>query len=147
MARAAADLDQNGAQIDLQSAKARLRRHAKGEWEERVKQTRYFQEVCPRRPFPGERLGLSRRDSVEAARLRTGHSTLMAGYRHRIGQQDDPTCPECGDEEETLGHLLHDCPTRADMRRRIFGRDNLTTREALGDPNRLVELLRRLGRL
>ena len=71
-----------------------------------MRATRYFREVGPQRPTPGERIGLSRRDCVETSRLRTGHSTLLACYRHRIGQQNDPTCPECKEEDETLGHLL-----------------------------------------
>ena len=47
---------------------------------------------------------------------------------------------------DNSGHLT-DCPTRADLRRRVFWRDYPTLREALGDRARLVELLRRLGRL
>ena len=43
---------------------------------------RYFREVGPQRATPGERIALSRRDCVETSRLRTGHSTLLAGYRH-----------------------------------------------------------------
>ena len=147
VARAAADLDQDRAPVDLQSVRSRLRRHAHREWVERVQQTRYFREVGPRRATPGERFGLSRRDCVETSRLRTGHSTLLAGYRHRIGQQNSPTCPECEEEEETLIHLLNDCPARAQLRRRVFGRDDPTLQDALGDRARLVELLGRLGRL
>ena len=94
IARAAADLCQDEAPVDLQSAKARLRRHAHGEWEERLRPTRYY-EVGPRRATPGERAGLSRQESVETARLRTEHSTILAAYRHRIGLQDATTCPEC----------------------------------------------------
>ena len=86
--------------MDPKSAKARLRRHAHGEWEERIKSIRYFQEVVPRRaacPL-GQPLELRRNveRNVETVRLHTGHSTLLAGYRHHIGQQNDPTCPECG---------------------------------------------------
>ena len=110
MARAAVDLNQGGATVDLQSARVRLLRLAHGEWEERIQSARFFQEVVPRRATPGEQHSLSCRGSVETARLRTGHSALPAGYRHRIGQQNDPTCPECGDEAETLGHQLNDCP-------------------------------------
>ena len=146
VARAAADLGQAEASVDLQSAKSRLRRHAYREWEERIRPTRYYQENGPRRVTPGERLGLSRRESVEMARLRTGHSTLLAAYRHRIGIQADPICPECGEEEETLQHLLTDCPARADLRRQTLGRDDPTITEVLENPNWLVELLRRLGR-
>ena len=144
----AADLSQEGAPVpvDLQSARARLRRHTHGEWEENgIQSARYFQEVGPRRATPGEHLGLSRRDSVDTVTLRTGHSTLLAGYRHPIGQLNNPTCPECGDEAETLGHLLNDCPVRGGLRRRVFGQDDPTMKDALG--TRLVELLKRLGRL
>ena len=147
VARAAADLDQDRAPVDLQSARSRLRRHAHREWVEHVQPTRYFREVGPRRATPGERLGLSRRDSVETSRLRTGHSTLLAGYRHRIGQQNSPTCPECEEGEGTLTHLLNDCPARVRLRRRFYGRDDPAIQDALGDRARLVELLGRLGHL
>ena len=84
---AAADLClcQDETPVDLQSAKARLRRHAYGEWEERLRPTRYYEEVGPRQATPGERTGLSRQESVERARLWTGHSIILATYRHRIG--------------------------------------------------------------
>ena len=147
VARAAAELDQDEAPVDLKSAKSRPRRHAHGEWEDRLRPTRYYEEVGPQRVTLGERAGLSRQESVDAARLRTGHSTILAGYRHRIGLQAAPTCPECEQEPETMTHLLTDCPARAGLRRRVFGRDDPTLQDALGDRTRLVELLRRLGRL
>ena len=145
----AANLRQDGAPVSLQSARARLRRQAHGKREERIQSTRFLQEVGPRRATPGERptsyininsdrstkrvraflasMSHSRRDSVDAAILRTGHTTLLAGYRHRIGQQNDLTCPERGDQAETLGHLLN-----ARGRRRVFGRDDPTIKDALG---------------
>ena len=147
VAREAADLEQGQVPVAFQSARARLRRHAREKWEEQLRPTRHHREVGPERVVPGERLGLSRRESVEAARLRTGHSTLLAAYRHRIGQQADPTCPECREEEETLAHLMTECPARAGLRRDIFGRDDPLMREVLSDPTGLVALLRRLGRL
>ena len=57
VALAAVDLSQDEAPVDLQSARTRLRRHTHREWEERIQSTHYFQEVCPRRATPGERLG------------------------------------------------------------------------------------------
>ena len=90
---------------------------------------------------------MTRAESVEAARLRTGHSLLLRSYRMRIGQVDDDICPECEEDAETLEHLLTACPARASLRRSIFGRDDPTVPEALGDPHRLVELIGRLGRL
>ncbi|KAF0310265.1 hypothetical protein FJT64_018702 [Amphibalanus amphitrite] len=147
IAREAANLEQRDVPVDLPSAKARLRRHAHRKWEQRLQPTRYALQNGVRRSAPAEHLGLSRRECVEAARLRTDHSMMLREYRHRIGLEDDPTCPECGLEDETLAHLLTDCPARAEVRRRIFGEDEPEMREALGDPTKLVELLKRLGRL
>lgn len=65
----------------------------------------------------------------------------------RIGQTEDDVCPECEEDAETLEHLLTACPARASLRRDVFGRDDPTVPEALSDPHRLVELIRRLGRL
>ena len=110
-------------------------------------QTRYHAQNGPRRVTPGDKLGLTRTESVEAARLRTGHSLLLRSYRKRIGQVEDDVCPECEEEEETLEHLLTACPARALLRRAVYGRDDPTVREALSDPCRLVDHLRRLGRL
>ena len=115
VARSTADLCRDEAPVDLQSAKSRLRRHAHGEWEDRFRPSRYFEEVGPRRATPGARIGLTRQESLETARLRTGHSTMLAAYRHRIGLQDVTICPECGDESETVTRLLNDCPARADL--------------------------------
>ena len=112
VAIAAADLCQDEAPVDLQSANARLRRHAHGEWEERLRPTRYYYEIGPRRATSGERAGLSQQESVETVGLRTGHSTILAAYRHRIGLQDAPSRPECENEPETVTHLLTDLPGR-----------------------------------
>ena len=87
------------------------------------------------------------REGVEVARLRTGHSLLLRAYRHPVGQEEDPTYQECEEQEETLEHLLTSCPARAALRQTVFGRDDPTVREALEGPPRLVELIRRLGRL
>ena len=43
VARAAADLDQDRAPVDLQSARSMLRRHAQWKWTERMQATRYFE--------------------------------------------------------------------------------------------------------
>ncbi|KAF0291717.1 hypothetical protein FJT64_010208 [Amphibalanus amphitrite] len=80
IAREAANLEQHDVPIDLPSAKARLRRHAHREWEQRLQPTRY---------------------------------ALQNGMRGE-------------------GYLERNEPE---------------IKEALGDPTKLVELLRRLGRL
>ena len=112
VAREAAALDQGSAKIDFSSAKSRLRQLAHQSWTENMQQTRYHAEKGPRRVTPGDKLGLTRAESVEAARLRAGHSLPLRSYRKRIGQMEDDICPECEEEEETLEHLLTACPAR-----------------------------------
>ena len=49
--------------------------------------------------------GLSRKEEVMLARLRSGHSKHLAAYRGRV-QETDKICPRCGVEEEDLVHFL-----------------------------------------
>ena len=147
VAREAGELEQRHAKIDFSSAKSRLRRLAHQEWTQRMEETRYQAQNGPQRVTPGDKLDLARTESVEVARLRTGHSLLLRSYRHRLGQAEDDSCPECEEDVETLEHRLTTCPARASLRRAVYGRDDPTAQEALSDPHRLVEHLRRLGRL
>ena len=147
VAREAAALDQSTAPIDLASANGALRSKAHRTWEELIRSIQYGRDNGPRRPTPGDQLGLSRAEAVEVHRLRTRHSTLLRAYRMRIGQDRVATCPECEEDDETIEHLLTDCPARASLRRTVFGRDDPTVGEALKDARRLVDYLRRLGRI
>ena len=54
---------------------------------------------------------------------------MLAGYRHCIGHQNDPICPERGAETETLSHPLTDRPILVDPRVQVFGRDDPILRE------------------
>ena len=65
----------------------------------------------PRGPDQDGRQDRSQPEMVELARLRTGHSTLLRAYRHRIGLDDDPNCTDCDNgEPEDATHLLTSCP-------------------------------------
>ena len=55
------------------------------------------------------------------ARLRSGHSTLLAAYRARIGTGDSPLCPRCGEEDEDVVQWLCHCPASSALRMRCFG--------------------------
>lgn len=147
VARGAAALDQGTTRLDLNSAKSCLKRHAHSLWSNKISTTRYAEENGTKRVLLGDKYGLSRLESVEVARLRTGHSLLLRSYLHRVGLAPDGTCPECEEEEETPKHLLNECPARMLLRREVFGRDDPTVREALEDPPRLAAFIRRLGRL
>lgn len=54
---------------------------------------------------------------IAFARLRTEHSKDLAYYRYKIETEDDPMCPECGEEEETLAHVLCRCAALEATRR------------------------------
>ena len=47
------------------------------------------------------------------ARLRTNHAKELRYYLYLIDVEDDPSCPECGFEKETIKHVLCDCPALA----------------------------------
>ena len=50
------------------------------------------------------------------ARLRTGHAKQLKEYLYKIDAEDDPYC-DCGlMEEQTIKHLLCDCPQLARAR-------------------------------
>jgi hypothetical protein len=63
--------------------------------------------------------GASRREEVLLAQLRGGRSLLLGETRIRI-QGTDSTCPQCGEEEEDLEHVLRACPELESPKRGNF---------------------------
>ena len=57
----------------------------------------------------------SREDAVSMARLRSGHSLELRGYRCRIGLESDDVCRRCGVESETVEHVV-ECDAGWSMR-------------------------------
>ena len=134
--------------IDLNAAKARLKAHMGREWVSSTRHSHHSSIVGPARIKPGDKLGLSREESVAISRLRTGHSLVLKAYRHRIGLEDTPNCPDCDDEApEDLSHLMTSCPAKDVARRHIFGRHDPTLAETFRDVNLVLAYLRRLRRL
>ena len=109
------------------AARARLKQHLGRERTASNRHTRHFEVVGVARIKMGDRIGLGRRESVELARVRTGHSIMLRAYRHRNGLDDGPNCTDCynGDQEDA-GHLLTSCPAGALARHRAFGRSDRT---------------------
>lgn len=62
-----------------------------------------------------------RKTEVTLARLRSGHSTLLAAYQHMVGRSDSPICPRCEVGAETLSHFMQDCPSTIRARIECFG--------------------------
>ena len=125
VARAAADLDQGEAPIDLSSAKARLKRHAFHEWEQHIRPTRYFEENGPRRVVPGERLGLSRHERQ---------------WRWRVRAAAQPACAWLHAPSRTSA-LYQATTTPRPAQSAISTTRPPTVKEALEDPHRLVDYL------
>jgi len=59
----------------------------------------------------------SRDQCVTVAQVRTGHSPLAAAYLHRIGHRDSAICQHCQGAEETVEHLVFQCPAHDQARR------------------------------
>ena len=134
--------------VSYGAARARLKQHLGREWTASNRHSKHFEIVGEARIKMGDRIGLSRRESVALARLRTGHSTMLKAYRHRIGLDDDPNCTECDNgEPEDAAHLLTSCPAGALARHHAFGRSDPTLKEVFAEVDRALSYLRRLGRL
>ena len=54
---------------------------------------------------------LPRAHRTTLSQLRSGFSSAMRDYRHRIGAEPTPECPECSDPCHSVPHLLS-CPAR-----------------------------------
>ena len=55
----------------------------------------------------------TRADQSLLAKLRSGHYVGLRAYQNRIDGVSDPTCPQCGEEEQDLEHWLTRCPATA----------------------------------
>ena len=73
------------------------------------------------------------------ARLRTGHAMELRAYRHRLDEEVDPMCEICGEEEETIEHVLCKCPADEQFLR-VNYREELKIANMTTDP----ELCRRV---
>ena len=93
----------------------------------------------PPTPFVG-----SRKEEVALAQLRSGHSRLLAHYRHQIGQESSPDCPRCGLGPETLEHFLCECPPTRPARTLAFGPDGPSLSSLCRTPVAVALYLREL---
>jgi len=144
----AARMSQRRVPITLGAAKARLKAHLGREWTESQRHSQHYQITGPGRIRLADKLGLTREEGVALARLRVDESPMLRAWQHRVGREEDPNCQKCDDGvPEDAEHLLTGCPASARLRRQIFGRDDPTLREVFGDPDGVVALFRRLGRL
>ena len=63
----------------------------------------------------------NRKDDVLIAHLRSGQHPSLKQYLNRLDSSQDPTCPNCCQEEQDVFHWLRDCPALITIRQRVFG--------------------------
>jgi ribonuclease HI len=97
-----------------------------------------------------QRGGRTRKEEVTLARLRSGHSWLLAAYRSRVTQRrppelrEDSVCSRCFLEEETLQHFLQECPATAAARVSCLGSAAPSLSILCKRPGRVIAYLERL---
>lgn len=116
-ARAAAidpNFSRGSVPVSFASAKSVIRREVRDPRTDH----QLLQRVYSRAPRTAD---VNRKTDVILAQLRSGHSRLLASYRHRIGNQDTSTCSRCELEDEDLEHFLCSCPASVQARLIFFG--------------------------
>jgi ribonuclease HI len=129
-----------------QSYRARTKNRAATRWRRYKRQDRLMLmgEKLPSNSYLKLMQHQTRRQSSLLIRLRTGHGPLNQ-HLWRIKCSDTPGCAACGDrEEETVRHLLLECPAYEDARRQLRNaigpRKSSDLRFLLGDPKALNHL-------
>ena len=128
-------LPQEGIPVTHATAKARIKRV---KWE--VKHARAKETFGERRKpkFEVERAWTRSVRSL-FSRLRTGHAKELKQYKYKIEAEDDPYC-ECEEAEETIKHVLCDCPRLA-RARALGSTEKLTVSHMISDPERCRHIL------
>lgn len=68
---------------------------------------------------------MNRQNLRTATGILTGHCHLRK-HLHRMGLSDTPLCRGCEQEDETVEHILCECPTLSQIRYFLFGEYRLT---------------------
>ena len=78
--------------------------------------------VCKHRRVPRDAKQINnRKDDVLIAHLRSGQHPSLKQYLNRLDSSQDPTCPNCCQEEQDVFHWLRDGPALITVRQRVFG--------------------------
>lgn len=89
---------------------------------------------------------LSRSDQRIVCQMRAANSPHTASFLHLVGKCPSPKCEACGADEETVRHLLLDCPAWIKHRMSRWG-PTPNPEEIFEDPQKLVGFLARIGRI
>ena len=85
----------------------------------------------------------TRSEQVTLARIRGGHHLMFGETRHRYNKEEDPRCPRCGHDIETMTHWLLNCPGTEAARQAIFGTTEVELSYLSEFPKKSLELTRR----
>lgn len=88
---------------------------------------------------------LKREDGVTINQLITGKSPLTADHLFKIGVGRSATCPGCLEVDDSIRHLLIDCPRYHEERRRFYCEDEgllILTKK----PEQVCQYLKKIGR-
>ena len=139
-------MPQQGVALDMNNAKAVVKRHCAVAWKRELNHPAAIR-LLRDGIVPPEK-ELSRRERVYLSQLRCGgHCPLLRSYLFRIGVADSSTCQDClEDREDTAAHLFLQCPAHTAARIQILGPS--PTMSVLADaPAAAVAYLRRTRRL
>ena len=143
-------LPQMGASVDMAGAVAAIKRGTKRAWLRSAGENAHWRGDIPwelgRKSICLREMGLSRAEGVALARLRTGHSMALRAHAHRVQLAADAGCVDCNQEDDDLQHLFR-CPAKAMDLLAVFGRRQLLPGEAFEAQRKVVEFMRRVGRL
>ena len=83
-----------------------------------------------------------------AIQILSGHATLNY-HLHKMKCVSSPTCPNCGDDKETVEHFIGVCPYYAQKRGEIFNEyyltlTDITKQHSLRQILKFVEATKRL---
>ena len=113
-------IDAKNADIGLESVVAAVKKRVAEMWAKGTSKDTFrarVMEDC--RGSICNRLNLSRKENSIISQLRCGECRSLGTYPRRVGIIEDPKCRWCGENEETIKHVLADCSNRdVRMRRR-----------------------------
>ena len=132
------------------AARQRFNEGLKKRWKELLEQSPRWQKLkridptAPSNRFRKITSSLPRRHVATLIQLCTGHAPLQH-HLHRIqpDEFESPTCPACGQCDETVAHFLLECQCYADSRHRLeqaVGRSSRNLAELLSNPSMFKHL-------
>ena len=119
------------------SAQAKIRRNIKNTSAEHPRCKRVYCDSNSVPKFPLDE-DLTRREQVTLSRLRSGHHTEIRYWRIKIDDEIESECRTCGLAEETMEHIMEDCPAMRNHYPEDWNLHKMTT-----NPRKTLEIWQR----